>query len=136
VVGDGLRGEPLGEVPQRDGLLLLGTEVHAFADDYDGGLGPATPAGATGDHAALLARAAAWLAVLGAGARVGLAAPLDHPRVVDLLAGVLLAGGGLVAERPATGRPDRWAIEHVSVIVGDTAGDGGGDLARLTFDAV
>jgi uncharacterized protein (TIGR03089 family) len=138
VVGDGLRAEPLGEVPARDGLLLLGAEVHAFADDYDGEVGPATRASATDDHASLLARAAAWRSALGEAPRVGLAAPVDHPRVVDLLAGVLLAHGSLVAERPATGRPrwDRWSTEHVSVVVGGDAGDGDGDVAWLTFDAV
>jgi uncharacterized protein (TIGR03089 family) len=142
VVGDGLRAEPLDEVPARDGLLLLGTDVHAFADDYDGQVGPATPASASDDHASLLTRAAAWHAALGDAPRVGLAAPADHPRVVDLLAGVLLASGSLVTERHATPGPrwDRWSAEHVNVVVGaGTRGNGDGDhgdVPWLTFDAV
>ncbi|HSK98073.1 MAG TPA: TIGR03089 family protein, partial [Euzebyales bacterium] len=137
VVGDGLRAEPLDEVPARDGLLLLGTEVHAFADDYDGKVEPATPASATDDHASLLARAAAWQAALGDTPRIGLAAPADHPSVVDLLAGVLLTSGSLVTERPVAGQPrwDRWSAEHVTVVVG-ADGDGGGDIPWLTFDAL
>jgi uncharacterized protein (TIGR03089 family) len=139
VVGDGLAAEPVTDVATRDGLLLLGAEVHAFADDYDGEVAPATPATATDDHASLLARAAAWRAVMGDGPRVGLAVPADHPRVVDLLAGVLLAHGSLVVDRPATGRPrwDRWSTERVSVVVGldlDTADAPA--VARLGFEAV
>jgi uncharacterized protein (TIGR03089 family) len=140
VVGDGLAAEPVTDVPTRDGLLLFGAEVHAFADEYDGEVGPTTPASATDDHASLLARAAAWRAALGDGPRVGLAAPADHPRAVDLLAGVLLAHGSLVVERPATGRPrwDRWSTERVSVVVGpdpDTA-DAPAEVIRLGFDTV
>jgi uncharacterized protein (TIGR03089 family) len=139
VVGDGLRAEPLGAVPFRDGLLTLGTEVHAFADDYDGDVEPATPASATHDHASLLARAATWRAALGDAPRVGLTVPVDHPRVPDLLAGVLAAHGSLVAERPATGEPhwERWTTERVTVAVGDDgrAGSSATRVSWLTLDA-
>jgi hypothetical protein len=51
---------------------------------------------------------------------VGLAAPLDHPRAPDLFAGVLLARGSLVADRPPAHPPrwDRWSSEHVTIVVG------------------
>jgi uncharacterized protein (TIGR03089 family) len=120
VVGDGLAADPLTAVPPRRGLTLLGEEVHAFADEYEGEVEPSTPAMATADHASLLTWAAAWRAVLGDGPRVGLAAPLDHPRAIDLLAGVLLARGSLVADRPPAHPPrwDRWSSERVNIVVG------------------
>lgn len=125
VVGDGLRAEPLEPVAPRAGLVLLGEDVHAFADDHDGtGVGPTTPAlvtrTATWDHAAVLERARRWRAVLDDGTRVGLAGALDDVAALLLLAGVVAAGGSVVAARPATTVPpwDRWATERVTVAAG------------------
>lgn len=125
VVGDGLRAEPLEPVPPRDGVVLLGEDVHAFADDHDGAdVGAATPAlvTATGtlDHAAVLERAARWRAALGDGTRVGLAGALDSVSGQLLLAGVVAAGGSVVAHRPVPHAPrwERWSTERVTVAAG------------------
>lgn len=123
VVGDGLRTEPTGDVTPRPGLVLLGEEVHAFGDDYiDPSVSPGHPAlrvdDTTLDHAAVVERAARWADALGADPRVGLAAPLDDADAVVLLAGVLAAGGSLVAaRRPAGQQWDRWATEKVTAVV-------------------
>ena len=146
VVGDGFRAEPLTAVDERDGLLLLGEHVHGFGDDYDDpAVAASTPAlvgqRGTVTHGAMIARASAWRRQLGDGPRVGLAAALDHERAFDLLAGVIAAGGGLVAVR-AQGDPryaQRWATERVTAIAGPagTAPDAAGDGAALvTFDRV
>lgn len=144
VVGDGFAAEPLTPVDERDGLLLLGEHVHGFADDYDGAdVSDGTPAlaGTAGPvpHAALVACAGAWHEALGDGPRVGLAAPLDHPRAFDLLAGVVAAGGSLVAVR-AHASPSyagRWTSERATVVVGPAdAVTAAGGPAVVTFDAV
>lgn len=146
VVGDGFTGEPTGHVPERDGLVLLGLDVHSHADDYDdpdvaGSTGALRLGGATRSHEALLDSARAWYDVLGATPRVGLAAPLDHARVSDLLAGVLAASGGIVAMRahddPRYGT--RWTSERVTAVVAasrHTSADAPADATLLTFDAV
>ena len=55
VVGDGLRAEPLGLLPARDDLVVLGDDVHAFADDYDDPqVGSDAPAIATAAKSAIL----------------------------------------------------------------------------------
>jgi uncharacterized protein (TIGR03089 family) len=144
VVGDGFAAEPLTPVDERDGLLLLGEHVHGFADDYDGiDVGGHTPALASAvgpvSHAALVACAGAWHDVLGDGPRVGLAAPLDHPRAFDLLAGVIAAGGSLVAVRAhaAPSYAARWTSERATVVAGPAdAVTAVGDVAVVTFDAV
>ena len=131
VVGDGFAAEPLSPVAERDGLILLGETVHAFADDYDAvDVTAATPAlvrgTASADHATVFARAQAWAAALGDAPRVGLALALDHPRVPDLLAGVLRARGSLVAVRAATHpAPGHWSTERVTVVVGADDDRGG-----------
>lgn len=137
VVGDGLRAEPVATIPTRDEVVLLGEDVHAFADDYDDPTVAATtpavaaPAGVL-DQSAVLSRASAWRDVLGDRHRVAIAAPLDTPAALVLLAGVLLAGGGIVADRPAPEAPPwtRWASERV------TAAAGHPDLAASAPDAV
>jgi uncharacterized protein (TIGR03089 family) len=123
VVGDGLRAEPVEPVAQRAGLVLLGEDVHTFADDYDGAdVRPTTPAlvagGATVDHAGVVRRAQRWRVALGDGARVGLAGALDDAPL--LLAGVVAAGGSIVAARPPTTAPPwgRWETERVTVAAG------------------
>jgi uncharacterized protein (TIGR03089 family) len=144
VVGDGFAAEPLTPVNERDGMLLLGEHVHGFADDYDGtDVGGHTPALASAagsvSHAALVACAGAWHDVLGDGPRVGLAAPLDHPRAFDLLAGVIAAGGSLVAVRAhaAPSYAARWTSERATVVAGPAgAVAAAGDAAVVTFDAV
>lgn len=129
VVGDGLRTEPTGDVAARDGLVLLGEEVHAFGDDHvDPSVAPGSPALRLGDavldHAAVVARATRWAEVLGPDPRVGLATPVDGADALTLLAGVLVAGGSLVATRhPAGSQADRWATEKITVVVG-ADGDG------------
>lgn len=124
VVGDGMRAEPVGAVAPRDDLVLLGEDVHAFADDYDDAVDPAAPAivsdAATLRQRDVVARAIAWRARLGDRPRVALAAPLDRADVLDVLAGVVLAGGSMVAERPVR-LPPRWqrlASERVTVVAG------------------
>jgi uncharacterized protein (TIGR03089 family) len=123
VVGDGLRTEPTGDGAPRDGLVLLGEEVHAFGDDYDDpDVSPASPALLVGDapldHAAVIARADRWREALGPGPRVGLGVPVDDGDALVVLAGVLAAGGSVVAARCAAGsRGDRWATEKVTVAV-------------------
>lgn len=137
VVGDGLRSEPTGGVAPRDGLVLLGEEVHAFGDDYvDPGVSPGHPAlragDATLDHAAVIDHAAQWVDALGTDPRVGLAAPLDGAAALVLLAGVVAAGGSLVAaRRPSGPQWDRWSTEKVTAVVG---ADGGGSTGLPTFE--
>lgn len=125
VVGDGLRAEPLDPVAERDGMVLLGEDVHAYADDHDGAdVRPATPAvlTATGalDHAALLEHARRWRRVIDDGARVGVVGALDDVQVQLLLAGVVAAGGSLCTVRPVPRASpwDRWTSERVTVAVG------------------
>jgi uncharacterized protein (TIGR03089 family) len=125
VVGDGLRADPVATVPVRDGLVLLGEDVHAFADDYaDPAVTAAAPAivsrTAVLDQADVLARAAIWRDTLGDGARVALAAPIDAAASLTLLAGVMLAGGSVVAGRPTPVPPPwtRWTSERVTAVVG------------------
>ena len=125
MVGDGLRGEPVGAVDPRDDLVLLGEDVHAFADDYDDpAVTAASPAivspGAVLDQADVLSRAAVWRGMLSDGVRVALAAPLDAGGSLTLLAGVMVAGGSVVAGRPPPTSPpwDRWTSERVTAVVG------------------
>jgi len=145
VTGDGFAAEPLSPVHERDGLLLLGEHVHGFADDYDDpDVTGETPALA-GDsapvaHAALVRCAGVWQELLGDAPRVGLAAPLDHPRAFDLLAGVIAAGGSLVAvrSRTAPSYSDRWTTERATTIAGPagTVPQDGQEPPVITFDAV
>lgn len=125
VVGDGLRAEPLVPVAQRAGVVVLGDDVHAFADDHDDTDVAASTAAlvtATGtvDHAAVLEDAGRWRALIGDGTRVGLAGALDSVAGQLLLAGVVAAGGSVVADRPVPDTPrwDRWATERVTVATG------------------
>lgn len=131
VVGDGLRAEPVGDVPIADGVVLLGEDVHRFADDHhDDAVGAGTPAlaGAGGavSQRALLGRAQGWQALLGTAPRVGLAAPLDRREALTLLLGVVVAGGSLVTQRPAPSAAPtrRWRDERVTVAVGDATATG------------
>lgn len=138
VAGDGLRAEPVGAPITRDGVLLLGEDVHAFADDYDDpDVTAAEPAIVSRTHtrsqADVLARATDWRERLGDDApRVAVATGIDHAGVLELLAGVMLAGGSVVAERPAptTAPWQRWTPERVTAVVGDP------DVARGAPDAV
>lgn len=125
VVGDGLRAEPLEPVAPRDEVVLLGEDVHAFADDHDDADVDATTTAvvtAAGrlDHAAVLQEATRWREVIGDGARVGLAGRLDSMTGQLLLAGVVAAGGSIVADRPVPDAPrwDRWTTERVTVAAG------------------
>jgi len=125
VVGDGLRAEPVEPVAPRAGLVLLGEDVHAFADDHDAAdVHPTTPAlvtdATTLDHAGVLRRAQRWRGALGDGARVGLAGTLDDDAALLLLAGVVAAGGSVVTARPVTTAPPwgRWETERVTVAAG------------------
>lgn len=145
VAGDGFTTEPLGPVAERDGLLLLGEHVHGFADDYDDtDVSAQTPAlvgdGAPVPHSALVGCAGAWQKLLGDSPRVGLAAPLDHPRAFDLLAGVVATGGSLVAVRShaAPSYADRWSAERVTAVAGpaDAVAAAGDDKTVVTFDEV
>lgn len=145
VTGDGFAAEPLTPVHERDGLLLLGEHVHGFGDDYDDpDVTGETPAlagdGAPVPHAALVRCAGVWHELLGDAPRVGLAAPLDHPRAFDLLAGVIAAGGSLVAVRSKTApfHPERWTTERATVIAGpaDIVAAAGDDGTVVTFDEV
>ncbi len=125
VVGDGIRAEPVGDVDHRDGLVLLGEDVHAFADDYDGPAGdPAAPAivsdAVTLPQRDVVARVDARRDALGERPRVAVAGPIDRVDALLGLAGVLLAGGSVVAERPG-GVPPRWerlASEHITAVAG------------------
>lgn len=135
VVGDGLRAEPVGPVDAAADVVLLGEDVHAFADDYDDpAVEAATPALVTSattlDHAALVADAVRWRATLGQDVRVGLAARLDLAASLCLLAGVVASSGSIVAHRPPPPVPPvaRWRIERVTVIVGEpgSSADPGG----------
>lgn len=145
VVGDGFAAEPMTAVAERDGLLLLGEHVHGFADDYDDtDVTGQTPAlvGETGPvtQAALIGCAGAWHELLGDGPRVGLAAPLDHPRAFDLLAGVIAAGGSLVAIRShsSPSYTDRWTSERATAVAApaDTVALAGEGATVVMFDAV
>lgn len=137
VVGDGLRTEPTGEVAMRPGLVLLGEDVHAFADDHDEPtVAPTSPAlvvaATTLDHRAVLERADRWRAALGPEPRIALAVPLDDPDALVVLAGVVAAGGSVVAVRhPAGPQDDRWATEKVTAVV--TADGASGDAALPAF---
>lgn len=145
VVGDGLAAEPAGQVTTRDGVVLLGDEVHAFADDYDsaevvGSTAALVSATGTWDHLMLLAHADVWHAALGDQPRVGLATGLDDPRALTMLAGVLVAGGSIVADRPPADPPrwDRWATERVTAAAGqgDVLSGAPGGIAVVDLDAV
>jgi uncharacterized protein (TIGR03089 family) len=123
IVGDGLRAEPIEPLPPRDDLVVLGDDVHAYADEYDDGVAdPAAPAlvtaGGARDHTDVLAGASRWRRLIGDGARIGLAAPLDSAVGIEMLAGVVLAGGSMVAARPGDAPPwGRWGTERVTVAV-------------------
>lgn len=137
VVGDGLRAEPVGTPAMRDGMVLLGEDVHAFADDYDDPDVTATdPAIVSRTHtwpqANVLARATDWRDRLGDTPRVAITTGIDHAAALELLAGVMLAGGSVVAQRPApaTAPWQRWASERVTAVAGDP------DIARGGPDAV
>jgi uncharacterized protein (TIGR03089 family) len=124
VVGDGLRAEPIESVPPRDDLVVLGDDVHAYADEYeDDAVRPTSPALVTAtdrrDQANVLAAARRWRARLGDGARVGLAAPLDSATGIEVLAGVVLAGGSVVGARSDDTAPrwQRWVTERVTAAV-------------------
>lgn len=144
VVGDGLRAEPIGAVDHREGLVLLGEDVHAYADDYDGpAVEPDAPAIATStatlQHRDVLARAIAWSETLGERPRVAVAVPIDHVAGLALLAGTIVAGGSVVAERPAA-RPPRWerlASERVTAVAGplDTLVDPPHQFTVVALDA-
>lgn len=145
VVGDGLRAEPLEPIAPRGDIVLLGEDVHAFADDHDGPEVRATTpalvtATATLDHAAVLERAAAWRDAVGGGARVGLAGALDRVVGQLLLAGVVTAGGSVVADRPVPDRPrwQRWATERVTVAAGAPAAlaDAPAGVATIALEAM
>lgn len=145
VVGDGLAAEPAGQVTTRDGVVLLGDEVHAFADDYDpaevvGSTAALVSASGTWDHLMLLAHADVWHAALGDQPRVGLTVRLDDPRAMAMLAGVLLSGGSIVADRPPTDPPrwDRWSTERVTVAAGqrDVLSGVPGGIAVVDLDDV
>lgn len=131
VVGDGLRADPVEPVAPRDGLVLLGEDVHVYADDYDDpevtGAAPAIASSAKVlDQTMVLARAAAWRDALGDQPRVAVAAPIDTPAALALLAGVMVAGGSIVAQRPApTDAPwPRWTSERVTAVAGAAGGVG------------
>ncbi|MBW3604424.1 MAG: hypothetical protein KY460_05820, partial [Actinobacteria bacterium] len=84
-------------------------------------------------QADVLARATTWRDRLGADTpRVAIATDIEQAATLELLAGVMLAGGSVVAERPAptTARWQRWAAERVTTVVGDP------DVARGAPDAV
>jgi hypothetical protein len=96
-----------------------------FADDHDDAdVDAASPALVIGssvlDHAAVLSRAARVHDAVGDGARIGVAATLDGAPAIVLLAGALVAGGSLVADRPVPHVPrwDRWRTERVSAVAG------------------
>lgn len=139
IVGDGLRAEPTGDVPTGEHVVLLGEDVHAFADDYDDpAVDAATPAlvtpSTTLDQAAMVADAAQWRAILGDGARVGLAARLDRTEALGLFAGVIAASGSVVVHRPP---PEdlpvgRWRTERVTVVVGDAGTADPGDTTGMS----
>lgn len=140
VVGDGLRAEPLAPLPGRDDLVVLGDDVHAFADDYDDPqVGPDAPAVATAagtrDHADVLRAAAAAGLGLGDGARVALAGRLDTIVGIELLAAVLVASGSLVTTRgPDDSAPwSRWQDERVTValVPGDAVGGAPADIRAI-----
>jgi len=142
VVGDGLRAEPLEPVAPRAGVVLLGEDVHAFADDHDGAdVGAATPAlvtaTATLDHAAVLERAARWREAVGDGTRVGLAGALDGVAGQLLLAGVVTAGGSVVTDRPVPDAPrwDRWTTERITMAAGppEALSDAPADVATVVL---
>jgi hypothetical protein len=125
--------------------VLLGEDVHAFADDHDGAdVRATTPALVTAtaalDHAAVLERAAAWREAVGDGTRVGLAGALDRVTGQLLLAGVVAAGGSVVADRPVPDTPRwrRWATERVSVAAGPPAAlsDAPADVATVVLDGM
>lgn len=143
VVGDGLRADPVEPVDPRDGMVLLGEDVHVYADDYDDpditGADPAI-AGPDGtlDQAEVLSRATAWCDTLGEVPRVAVAAPIDTSAALVLLAGVMLAGGSIVAQRPApVDAPwSRWAAERVTVVASTsgTVGDAPNGIAVVDLD--
>lgn len=139
VVGDGLRAEPVVPVPAAADVVLLGEDVHAFADDYDdpavdAATGALVVSSVTLDHAALVADALRWRALLGDGARVGLAARLDEPASIALLAGVVASSGSIVAHRPPPPAPPvaRWRSERVTVVVGEAGTLAGSDSAGIS----
>lgn len=122
IVGDGLRAEPLEPVDAPRGAILLGEDVHAFADDHDDAeVTTSTPALVTAtstlDQGDVLARAGAWRSGIDDGARIGLAGGLDGVAAQLVLAGAVLAGASVVARRPGTPAPDwdRWRTERVTV---------------------
>lgn len=124
VVGDGLAADLTVPLSLGPGQLALAEEVHVFADDYDETpVTPDTQALATGDgvvdHRALLDRAHRWRARLDGAERVGLSLPLTDPAAAELLAAVMLAGGGVVCARSDDQRPDweRLTTERVDAVV-------------------
>jgi hypothetical protein len=110
IVGDGLRAEPTGDVPTGEHVVLLGEDVHAFADDYDDpAVDAATPA-------------------------LGLATRLDRTEALGLFAGVIAASGSIVVHRPP---PEdlpvgRWRTERVTVVVGDAGTADPGDTTGMS----
>jgi hypothetical protein len=132
VVGDGLAGEPIAPVAQREGVLVLADEVHAFADDVDDSdVTPDSPAlvlsDVTLDHHALLTRAARLHRRIGDHQRVALAGALDEPIAAEMLVATLIGAGSLVATRSdqtARGVAAPWerlAVERASMLVGPAA---------------
>lgn len=143
VVGDGLRAEPVEPLPPRDGLVVLGEDVHAYADEYDDdAVHPASPALVTAvdrrDQANVLAGAGRWRGRLGQSPRVGLAAPLDSAVGIEVLAGVVLAGGSLVGARSDDAAPPwgRWVTERVTtaVVAPDALSDAPTGIATVELD--
>jgi uncharacterized protein (TIGR03089 family) len=143
VVGDGLRAEPIEPVATRDDLVVLGEDVHAYADEYDDtSVQPTSPAVVTAtelrDHATVLTVARRRRGVVGDGARIGLAAPLDSAAGIDVLAAAVLAGGSVVAARSDGTTPPwpRWTTERVTVAVveSDASVTAPPGIAVVTFD--
>ncbi|HEX6254755.1 MAG TPA: TIGR03089 family protein [Euzebyales bacterium] len=143
VVGDGLRAEPVEPLQPRDGLVVLGEDVHAYADEYDDqAVHPASPALVTTadrrDQADVLAGAGRWRGRLGESARVGLAAPLDSAAGIEVLAGVVLAGGSLVGARSDDAAPPwrRWVTERVTaaVVAPDALSDAPAGIDTVELD--